>query len=173
MAKSGSKSISSALKKVKNTKYKKALQNAQKAIKNKKAVSSSDLSVISKGYIKGAFYLACIRYNNAVESLDQTNKQKEIDKQTAIAQKAELAQQKFSNISTEMDNKRHKYEQTATELNNKMAILEERGNGTSSVWYQRLKTTEQSMNNELVNKRNALIQSLNEAVSAGNIEEGR
>lgn len=331
VAKSGSKSISSALKKVKNTKYKKALQNAQKAIKNKKAVSSSDLSVISKystyvynrlyaynvalenaetarmeyatayssnyadtmkniaekysnkddatndamdlnssksdnaitaksknnyidkqmagydriasdnqaeineytktvksakktigksatakaynglkastkkavskavssaqaqaksgkvisastisklteyyknGYIKGSFYLACIRYNNAVESLDQANKQKEIDKQTAIAQKAELAQQKFSNISTEMDNKRHKYEQTATELNNKMAILEERGNGTSSVWYQRLKATEQSTNNGLVNKRNALIQSLNEAVSAGNIEEG-
>lgn len=154
----------------------KVVSNAQKQAKSGKAISASTISKLTeyykKGYIKGAFYLACIRYNNAVESLDQTNKQKEIDKQTAIAQKAELAQQKFSNISTEMDNKRHKYEQTATELNNKMAILEERGNGTSSVWYQRLKTTEQSTNNELVNKRNALIQSLNEAVSAGNIEEG-
>ena len=154
----------------------KAVSSAQAQAKSGKAISASTISKLTeyykKGYIKGSFYLACIRYNNAVESLDQTNKQKEIDKQTAIAQKAELAQQKFSNISTEMDNKRHKYEQTATELNNKMAILEERGNGTSSVWYQRLKTTEQSTNNELVNKRNALIQSLNEAVSAGNIEEG-
>ena len=154
----------------------KVVSNAQKQAKSGKAISASTISKLTeyykKGYIKGAFYLACIRYNNAVESLDQANKQKEIDKQTAIAQKAELAQQKFSNISTEMDNKRHKYEQTATELNNKMSILEERGNNTSSVWYQRLKATEQSTNNGLVNKRNALIQSLNEAVSAGNIEEG-
>lgn len=154
----------------------KVVSNAQKQAKSGKAISASTISKLTeyykKGYIKGAFYLACIRYNNAVESLDQANKQKEIDKQTAIAQKAELAQQKFSNISTEMDNKRHKYEQTATELNNKMSILEERGNSASSVWYQRLKATEQSKNNELVNKRNALIQSLNEAVSAGNIEEG-
>lgn len=49
-----------------------------------------------------------------------------------------------------MDNKRHKYEQTATELNNKMSILEERGNSASSVWYQRLKATEQSTNNGLI-----------------------
>lgn len=154
----------------------KAVSSAQAQAKSGKVISASTISKLTeyykKGYIKGAFYLACIRYNNAVESLDQTNKQKEIDKQTAIAQKAELAQQKFSNISTEMDNKRHKYEQTATELNNKMSILEERGNNTSSVWYQRLKATEQSTNNGLVNKRNALIQSLNEAVSAGNIEKG-
>lgn len=154
----------------------KAVSSAQAQAKSGKVISASTISKLTeyykKGYIKGAFYLACIRYNNAVESLDQANKQKEIDKQTAIAQKAELAQQKFSNISTEMDNKRHKYEQTATELNNKMSILEERGNSTSSVWYQRLKATEQSTNNGLVNKRNALIQSLNEAISAGNIEEG-
>lgn len=154
----------------------KAVSSAQAQAKSGKVISASTISKLTeyykKGYIKGSFYLACIRYNNAVESLDQANKQKEIDKQTAIAQKAELAQQKFSNISTEMDNKRHKYEQTATELNNKMSILEERGNSTSSVWYQRLKATEQSTNNELVNKRNALIQSLNESVSAGNIEEG-
>lgn len=154
----------------------KVVSSAQAQAKSGKAISASTISKLTeyykKGYIKGAFYLACIRYNNAVESLDQANKQKEIDKQTAIAQKAELAQQKFSNISTEMDNKRHKYEQTATELNNKMSILEERGNSTSSVWYQRLKATEQSTNNGLVNKRNALIQSLNEAISAGNIEEG-
>lgn len=154
----------------------KAVSSAQTQAKSGKVISASTISKLTeyykKGYIKESFYLACIRYNNAVESLDQANKQSEIDKQTAIAQKAELAQQKFSNISTEMDNKRHKYEQTSTELNNKMAILEERGNGTSSVWYQRLKATEQSNNNELVAKRNALIQSLNEAVSAGNIEEG-
>lgn len=154
----------------------KTVSSAQAQAKSGKVISASTISKLTeyykKGYIKGAFYFACIRYNNAVESLDQANKQKEIDKQTAIAQKAELAQQKFSNISTEMDNKRHKYEQTATELNNKMAILEERGNSTSSVWYQRLKATEQSTNNGLVNKRNALIQSLNEAISAGNIEEG-
>lgn len=176
IGKSATAKVYSGLKSSTKKAVSKAVSSAQAQAKSGKVISASTIAKLTeyykKGYIKGAFYLACIRYNNAVESLDQANKQKEIDKQTAIAQKAELAQQKFSNISTEMDNKRHKYEQTATELNNKMSILEERGNGTSSVWYQRLKTTEQSTNNELVNKRNALIQSLNEAVSAGNIEEG-
>lgn len=176
IGKSATAKVYSGLKSSTKKAVSKAVSSAQAQAKSGKVISASTIAKLTeyykKGYIKGAFYLACIRYNNAVESLDQANKQKEIDKQTAIAQKAELAQQKFSNISTEMDNKRHKYEQTATELNNKMSILEERGNNTSSVWYQRLKATEQSTNNGLVNKRNALIQSLNEAVSAGNIEEG-
>lgn len=85
------------------------IEKARTQAKSKKPISASLISKITeyykKGYISRSFYESCIRYNNARESLDQTRKQAEIDKQTAIAQKAELAQQKFSNISTEMDNK--------------------------------------------------------------------
>lgn len=152
------------------------VEKARSQAKSKKPISASLISKITeyykKGYISRSFYESCIRYNNARESLDQARKQAEIDKQTAIAQKAELAQQKFSNISTEMDNKRHKYEQTATELNAKMSLYEERGNGASANWYVRLQKTEQKEYDSLVEKRKKQIKELNDSVANGSIEEG-
>lgn len=126
---------------------------------------------VTKGYISSSFLYACINYNNTLESYNQAKAQAEIDKQTQIAQRAEIASQKFSNISTEYDNKRHTYEQTATELNNKMSILEAKGNGASDVWYQRLYTNEQKTNSNLVSKRKDLIDSLNKSVKNGDIQK--
>lgn len=152
------------------------VEKARSQAKSKKPISASLISKITeyykKGYISRPFYESCIRYNNARESLDQARKQAEIDKQTAITQKAELAQQKFSNISTEMDNKRHKYEQTATELNAKMSLYEERGNGASANWYARLQKTEQKEYDSLVEKRKKQIKELNDSVANGSIKEG-
>lgn len=126
---------------------------------------------VTKGYISSSFLYACINYNNTLESYNQAKAQAEIDKQTQIAQRAEIASQKFSNIATEYDNKRHTYEQTATELNNKMSILEAKGNGASDVWYQRLYTNEQKTNSNLVSKRKDLIESLNKSVKNGDIQK--
>lgn len=126
---------------------------------------------VTKGYISSSFLYACINYNNTLESYNQAKAQTEIDKQTQIAQRAEIASQKFSNIATEYDNKRHTYEQTATELNNKMSILEAKGNGASDVWYQRLYTNEQNTNSNLVSKRKELIESLNKSVKNGDIQK--
>ena len=152
------------------------VEKARSQAKSKKPISASLISKITeyykKGYISRPFYESCIRYNNARESLDQARKQAEIDKQTAITQKAELAQQKFSNISTEMDNKRHKYEQTATELNAKMSLYEERGNGASANWYVRLQKTEQKEYDSLIEKRKKQIKELDDSVANGNIEKG-
>lgn len=152
------------------------VEKARSQAKSKKPISASLISKITeyykKGYISRSFYESCIRYNNARESLDQARKQAEIDKQTAIAQKAELAQQKFSNISTEMDNKRHKYEQTATELNAKMSLYEERGNGASANWYARLQKTEQKEYDSLIEKRKKQIKELDDSVANGSIKKG-
>lgn len=152
------------------------VEKARSQAKSKKPISASLISKITeyykKGYISRSFYESCIRYNNARESLDQARKQAEIDKQTAITQKAELAQQKFSNISTEMDNKRHKYEQTATELNAKMSLYEERGNGASANWYVRLQTTEQKEYDSLIEKRKKQIKELDDSVANGSIKKG-
>lgn len=126
---------------------------------------------VTKGYISSSFLYACINYNNTLESYNQAKAQAEIDQQTQIAQRAEIASQKFSNIATEYDNKRHTYEQTATELNNKMSILEAKGNGASDVWYQRLYTNEQKTNSNLVSKRKDLIDSLNKSVKNGDIQK--
>lgn len=152
------------------------VEKARSQAKSKKPISASLISKITeyykKGYISRSFYESCIRYNNARESLDQARKQAEIDRQTAITQKAELAQQKFSNISTEMDNKRHKYEQTATELNAKMSLYEERGNGASANWYVRLQKTEQKEYDSLIEKRKKQIKELDDSVANGSIKKG-
>ena len=104
-----------------------------------------------------------------MESYNQAKAQTEIDEQTQITQRAEIASQKFSNISTEYDNKRHQYDQTATELNNNMSILEERGNGASATWYSRLAKNEESSRSNLIQKRTDLVKELNNAVKNGDV----
>lgn len=153
----------------------KCVDTAKRYAKQNKDIPDSIIGKLSeyvtKGYISSSFLYACINYNNTLESYNQAKAQAEIDKQTQIAQRAEIASQKFSNIATEYDNKRHAYEQTATELNNKMSILEAKGNGASNVWYQRLYTNEQKTNSNLVSKRKELIESLNKSVKNGDIQK--
>lgn len=165
-------SYSSLLKTNRNT-VNKYINDARKSAKSGKIISVSTLAKLSeyykKGYISSGFFNSCIDYNNALESYNQAKAQTEIDEQTQITQRAEIASQKFSNISTEYDNKRHQYDQTATELNNNMSILEERGNGASATWYSRLAKNEESSRSNLIQKRTDLVKELNNAVKNGDV----
>lgn len=165
-------SYSSLLKTNRNT-VNKYINDARKSAKSGKIISVSTLAKLSeyykKGYISSGFFNSCIDYNNALESYNQAKVQTEIDEQTQITQRAEIASQKFSNISTEYDNKRHQYDQTATELNNNMSILEERGNGASATWYSRLAKNEESSRSNLIQKRTDLVKELNNAVKNGDV----
>ena len=175
MSKSAKGTSYNVLSKKNRTVVNKYIDSARKSAKSRKVIGTSVIAKLSeyvtKGYISASFLNSCISYNNALESYNQAKAQAEIDKQTQIAQRAEIASQKFSNIATEYDNKRHIYEQTATELNNKMSILEAKGNGASDVWYQRLYTNEQKTNSNLVSKRKDLIDSLNKSVKNGDIQK--
>ena len=175
MSKSAKGTSYNVLSKKNRTVVNKYIDSARKSAKSRKVIGTSVIAKLSeyvtKGYISASFLNSCISYNNALESYNQAKAQAEIDKQTQIAQRAEIASQKFSNIATEYDNKRHTYEQTATELNNKMSILEAKGNGASDVWYQRLYTNEQKTNSNLVSKRKDLIESLNKSVKNGDIQK--
>ena len=175
MSKSAKGASYSSLSKKSRTTINKYVDDAKKSAKSGKTISASTIAKLSeyykKGYITRTFLDSCINYNNALESYNQAKAQAEIDKQTQITQRAEIASQKFSNIATEYDNKRHTYEQTATELNNKMSILEAKGNGASDVWYQRLYTNEQKANDNWVSKRKDLIDSLNKSVESGDIQK--
>jgi len=151
----------------------KYVNDARSSAKNGKIIAASTIAKLSeyykKGYITRTFLDSCINYNNALESYNQAKAQAEIDKQTQIAQRAEIASQKFSNIATEYDNKRHQYDQTATELNNNMSILEERGNGASANWYSKLVKNEESSRSNLIQKRTDLVKELNNAVKNGDV----
>lgn len=151
------------------------ISSARKSASHNKVISSSIIArlteYVKKGYVSQSFLDSCISYNNALESYNQAKTQAAIDKQTQIAQRAEIASQKFSNISTEYDNKRHKYDQASTELNNKMSTLEAKGNGASANWYKRLKGNETLNNTSLIQKRQSLITSLNNSVKTGAIKK--
>lgn len=163
----------SSLSKTNRNTINKYINDARKSAKSGKIISASTLAKLSeyykKGYISSGFFNSCIDYNNALESYNQAKAQTEIDEQTQITQRAEIASQKFSNISTEYDNKRHQYDQTATELNNNMSILEERGNGASATWYSRLAKNEESSRSNLIQKRTDLVKELNNAVKNGDV----
>ena len=163
----------SSLSKTNRNTVNKYINDARKSAKSGKIISVSTLAKLSeyykRGYISSGFFNSCIDYNNALESYNQAKAQTEIDEQTQITQRAEIASQKFSNISTEYDNKRHQYDQTATELNNNMSILEERGNGASATWYSRLAKNEESSRSNLIQKRTDLVKELNNAVKNGDV----
>lgn len=165
----------SALSKKNQKSVLKYVQTAKNYAKKNRNIPDSIIGKLSeyvkKGYVSSSFLNACINYNNALESYNQAKAQTEIDKQTQITQRAEIASQKFSNIATEYDNKRHTYEQGETELNSKMSYLEEKGRGASSTWYSRLKSNEEKQNKALVSKRTALINSLNNSVKTGDIKK--
>ena len=173
MSKSAKGASYSSLSKTNRNTVNKYINDARKSAKSGKIISASTLAKLSeyykKGYISSGFFNSCIDYNNALESYNQAKAQTEIDEQTQITQRAEIASQKFSNISTEYDNKRHQYDQTATELNNKMSILEERGNGASATWYSRLAKNEESSKDNLIQKRTDLVKELNNAVKNGDV----
>lgn len=173
MSKSAKGASYSSLSKSNRNTVNKYINDARKSAKSGKIISASTLAKLSeyykKGYISSGFFNSCIDYNNALESHNQAKVQTEIDEQTQITQRAEIASQKFSNISTEYDNKRHQYDQTATELNNNMSILEERGNGASATWYSRLAKNEESSRSNLIQKRTDLVKELNNAVKNGDV----
>ena len=173
MFKSAKGASYSSLSKTNRNTINKYINDARKSAKSGKIISVSTLAKLSeyykKGYISSGFFNSCIDYNNALESYNQAKAQTEIDEQTQITQRAEIASQKFSNISTEYDNKRHQYDQTATELNNNMSILEERGNGASATWYSRLAKNEESSRSNLIQKRTDLVKELNNAVKNGDV----
>lgn len=176
MSKSAKGASYNGLSKTNRNTVNKYINDARNSAKNGKIISASTLAKLSeyykKGYISSGFFNSCIDYNNALESYNQAKAQTEIDEQTQITQRAEIASQKFSNISTEYDNKRHQYDQTATELNNNMSILEERGNGASATWYSRLAKNEESSRSNLIQKRTDLVKELNNAVKNGDIKYG-
>ena len=153
----------------------KYVDSANSYSKNNKTIPASVIGKLSeyvkKGYISVGFYNSCINYNNALESYNQAVKQAEIDEQTAITQRAEIAQKKLSNISTEYENKESVYKQRETELNNKMAVLEEKGNGASSIWYSRLRAQEQSNYNTLLRQRKSMMDSFEASVKSGDIKK--
>ena len=103
--------------------YNKATSAQKKAIKatikkirkiakaKKKTIDASLMaklaSYIKKGWVSQRFYEACLRYNNAIDSLAEAKVQLEVDKAAEETNKLEDASARVANIQTDYSNKRN------------------------------------------------------------------
>ena len=167
------KSAKKTISKFKSTKEnKKVLASIKKAAKAGKRISQSLLDKASKLNDNGKLYNACVQYNAYWDAKEADKATADLYKETSKQDKADLAKQKFDNIADQYDYETSGNEQKKTSINNKISLAEEQGRKISTAYYDGLISAESAEQQKLIAKRNALQQSLNEAVMNGSIEEG-
>ena len=102
--------VSSALKKA-NGEYKKALQNAQAAIKTKKPVSSGDLKIIKK--YNSTVYNRIVSYNNALDNLEIAGMEQATNYAATSSQIFQNIAETYKNMDNASNNKIDLYKKKA------------------------------------------------------------
>lgn len=167
------KSAKKTIGKFKSTKEnKKVLASIKKAAKAGKRISQSLLDKASKLNDNGKLYNACVQYNAYWDAKQSDKATADLYKETAKQDKADLAKEKFDNISSDYDNKISSNEQKKTALNNKISLAQEQGKQISAAYYKSLISSEKGEKNKLIKERKDLQKSLNDAVIKGSIKKG-
>ena len=91
----------------------KCVNSAKKYAKNGKAIPSGVMNKLQtyyqKGYIKGSFYSACVRYNQlrsySYDAKQELNAQLDIDKETATQEKIAIGEEMVKNVEDEYNRK--------------------------------------------------------------------
>lgn len=167
------KSAKKTISKFKSTKEnKKILASIKKAAKSGKRISQSLLNKASKLNDNGKLYNACVQYNAYWDAKQSDKATADLYKETAKQDKADLAKEKFDNISSDYDNKISSNEQKKTALNNKISLAQEQGKQVSAAYYKSLISSEKGEKNKLIKERKDLQKSLNDAVIKGSIKKG-
>lgn len=167
------KSAKKTISKFKSTsENKKILASIKKAAKSGKRISQSLLNKASKLNDNGKLYNACVQYNAYWDAKQSDKATADLYKETAKQDKADLAKEKFDNISSDYDNKISSNEQKKTALNNKISLAQEQGKQVSAAYYKSLISSEKGGKNKLIKERKDLQKSLNDAVIKGSIKKG-
>lgn len=153
-------------------KNKSILSEIKKKIKAGKRITQSLLKKASKLDDNGKLYKACLEYNAYFDAKEADKQIAELYKETSKQEKATLAQEKFDNIASEYDYGISGNEQKKTSINNKISLAETQGKRVSTAYYDGLISAESGEQQKLIQKRNALQKSLNEAVINGYVKEG-
>ena len=167
------KGAKKALNKFKSTKENKGiLKDIKKCVKSGKRIKQK---LLNKAYglnDGGRLYKACVQYNAYLDARISDSEIAGLFKETAKQEKADLAMEKFENISTEYDNQISANEQKKTTLQNKISLAEEQGRKQTTAYYKGLVSAETAEQEKLKQKRASLIESLNNSVSDGSIKQG-
>lgn len=149
----------------------KYIREAKEAVKKGIAIGASTISGLAKyyseGYISRTFYESCIDYNNALESLEQAKLQKEIDVETAKAEKAAIGTQKFSNVEQEYTNKQTAVSDKTSMIQAKQNSKTARGLSLTASDYNALLTQSKAEQKIYEDEIIELQKTINENLSSG------
>lgn len=147
------------------------ITKAKNAAKSGKSIDANVISKLaefySKGYVSKSFYEACINYNNAIEHREEAEAQLEIDKQTAIQEKAAIGTEKFNNVEQKYTNKQNTTKSAKNKESINQSIKSTKGHLLSVSDYQTMlnysKQEQQIYTDEIV----ALNKTIQENLSSG------
>lgn len=180
--KSNSKNINTSTKKARGTNYKNASKKQKNTInkfiakvrgyvKKQKTIPAGDISKLasyySKGYVSGKFYHSCINYNNALQSKKEAEAQRDIDRETAISEKASIGTSKFENVQNEQENYVHAAQHELTTHENTNDLKTTKGGVLSNTDYERVKSANEKLKNTYTNERKALQKQIDENLKNG------
>lgn len=147
------------------------IKNILARVKKRTSIPSAYLdkcaSYYSAGYINASYYHACINYNNALAKKNEYQAQLEIDKQTAIEQKASIGTQKFENVQQYYENYINSNASKTTEISNKQAIRTTKGGSLGTADYTALIKQSKQKQGILTNMSNALKKQVNDNLKKG------
>lgn len=147
------------------------IKNILARVKKRTSIPSAYLdkcaSYYSAGYINASYYHACINYNNALAKKNEYQAQLEIDKQTAIEQKASIGTQKFENIQQYYENYMDSNASKTTEISNKQAIRTTKGGSLGTADYTALIKQSKQKQGILTNMSNALKKQVSDNLKKG------
>ena len=161
------------LSKWKSTKENKSLlKKIRKYTKASKRIPKDLLDKAYKLKDNGKLYNACLQYNSYFDAVLADKETADLFKETAKQEKADLAMEKFNNISTEYDQKMAANQQKKTSIQNRIALAEEQGHSVSASHYKNLISAESAEQKKQEEKRKALQNAMNKALADGSIKKG-
>lgn len=169
--KAGTGSTYKNLSKKNKNEVKKYINKAKNAAKSGKSISASVISKLaefcSKGYVSDNFYDACINYNNAIEHQEEAKAQLEIDKQTAIQEKAAIGTEKFNNVEQKYQNKQAQITSNRNKESIRQSIKSTKGHTLSVQDYQKMINYSQKEQQSYTSEIKALNKIIEENLNSG------
>ena len=155
-----------------NKTYNAVLKKVKAQIASGRKISSSLLDQAYQLNDNYELWNACVQYNEYFDAKEKNETIADLYKETSKQEKADLALEKFNNISAEYDNKFRSGEQKKTAANNRISLANAQGKQASASDYEELIDIEEKQQKILRNKRDALEKAFHDAVNNGSIKEG-
>lgn len=153
-----------------NKAYNSVLNKVKTRIKSGKKIGQSLLNEVLK--VDEGLYELCVQYNADFDAKVSNKDIADLYRETSKQDKADLAMEKFNNISTKYDNNNIEREHRKNSINAEMDLLTEQGKTVSTKYYQQLINEEKALQTSRLNQAKEMQAELDEAIKNGHIKVG-